>query len=823
MGIKEIIFGEAGGITKQQLAVLVQRDKFSDFLPWLGYSEDKQTFLNTDNTIGYAWECVPLSYAGLSEIKSLESILNIDLPKVSVMQFILYADPNVEAFVESYKGSKLRDDELVKKNVSEYARFLQEGAEGVPTMHGIPTRNFRLWVTLKSEENISEDHIAVVEEGLKAAHLNPVRWKGSDLMSAMRSLFNGYTTTYPGTFDNTVPMRKQIIEASTEIDFDKDRRIGDIFATCITPKTLRANGKIDPLVTNRLGGGIMGMMEDTRQIATPFLWTVNVIFDEVKSDIGYMASLTMMQRAGGSFAKKIGKRVEEYGWALEKADTGAFVRVIPSMWIFARTPEQLRDSVSRAKGIWRTQEFIMQEETVLSKVMFIQALPFGLYTAGYNIKTLDRDFPLPASSAARFLPIQADYRGASRPVLAYVGRKGQLVGVDVFDKRSNNHNFVVSAGSGSGKSFTLNNLCNSYYASGELIRIVDLGYSYKKLCSTCGGRFMDFGEERVVINPFFCPSDDKEEIDKNLMVASNIIGQMAYSASGAILHETEWTLIKSACRYAVKSGDVENGIDAVVNYLKVFPKHVDNVDEHKDLDFAVNKAHELAFNLTDFKSTGIYGRFFNGKSTFDISSDEFVVLELERLRTQRELFSVVIMQVMNSVTQDLYLSDRSRRRFILFEEAASFLKKNGQQDLSRLGNIVEEGYRRARKYSGSFGVVLQSMLDLLDFGPVGRVIFDNAAYKFYLEGKEYGAAVDSGLLDFKGLALDLLTSVKNNKPKYSEMFLDTPFGAGVARLAVDKWTYWVNTSDGGDVAKYEKLIAEGLTPHEALIKLSGVS
>lgn len=816
------LIGDNGGVTKQELASEVQRDKLSDFLPWLCYSEDNRSFLNTDNTIGYAWECTPVSYAGLTEVKALESILNVDLPKVSVMQFILFADPNVESFVNEYRRNKKREDKLVKKNVDQYASFLHDGSNGVQNLHGIPTRNFRLWVTLKSEEQISEDHIAIIEEGLKAAHLGPVRWSGEDLVSAMRGIFNGIRTTQPGNFDTTVPLRKQIIDASTVVDFDDQVKIGNTFARCITPKSLRANGKIDPLVTNMLAGGIMGVMEDTKQITTPFLWTMNVIFDDVKSDIGYMASLTMMQRAGGSFAKKIAKRVEEYGWALEKADTGAFVRVIPSMWIFASNEQELRESVSRTKGIWRSHEFIMQEETALSRVMFILSLPFGLYTTGYNIKTLDRDFPLPAATAARFLPVQGDYRGASRPVLAYVGRKGQLIGVDVFDKRSNNHNFVVSAQSGSGKSFSLGNLCNSYYAAGELVRIVDLGYSYKKLCSTCNGRFMDFGEERVVINPFFCSTDDKEDIDKNLMVAANIVGQMAYSASGAALHETEWSLIKAGSRWAVKSGHIEDGIDAVANYLKHFPKYVEDVNEHKDLDFAVSRARELAFNLADFKSDGVYGRFFNGKNSFDISSDEFVVLELEKLRTQKELFSVVVMQVMNSVTQDLYLSDRSRRRFILFEEAASFLKENGQKDLSRLGNIVEEGYRRARKYSGSFGVVLQSMLDLLSFGPIGQVIYANAAYKFYLEGLEYASAVEKGVLDFQGLALDLLVSVKNSKPRYSELFLDTPFGAGVARLAVDKWTYWVNTSDGDEVAKYDRLLAEGYTPHDALTKLSGI-
>jgi hypothetical protein len=43
----------------------------------------------------------------------------------------------------------------------------------------------------------------------------------------------------------------------------------------------------------------------------------------------------------------------------------------------------------------------------------------------------------------------------------------------------------------------------------------------------------------------------------------------------------------------------------------------------------------------------------------DISQDEFVVLEVDGLRSRKELFKVVVLQIINAVTQDLYLSDRS--------------------------------------------------------------------------------------------------------------------------------------------------------------------
>ena len=47
-------------------------------------------------------------------------------------------------------------------------------------------------------------------------------------------------------------------------------------------------------------------------------------------------------------------------------------------------------------------------------------------------------------------------------------------------------------------------------------------------------------------------------------------------------------------------------------------------------------------------------------------------------------------------------------------------------------------------------------------------------------------------------------------------------GQGVGRLCVDKWQYWVATSDGAEAAMFEDLIKQGYNPLDALSKLSGI-
>src|SRR3546814_7315715 len=90
-------------------------------------------------------------------------------------------------------------------------------------------------------------------------------------------------------------------------------------------------------------------------------------------------------------------------------------------------------------------------QTCALPILLTASLPFGLYPERRTIKMLERDFRMPVKAAALMVPIQTDFRGGGRPALLYVGRKGLLVTLDLFDPRINNYNFVVAAESGAGK------------------------------------------------------------------------------------------------------------------------------------------------------------------------------------------------------------------------------------------------------------------------------------------------------------------------------------------------------------------------------------
>lgn len=805
MGISSL-FGSVGGVTRSELDQLTKRDRFSEYFPWIAYDPKKQIYLNTDNTFGMMWECAPLAFACKTTIKTLEGLFRVNLPDGAIMQFILFADPFVMHTVDAYTSMKSRDSKLVRDVSDNVSRFFYEGVEGLGCLNGIPIRNFRLFFTVKfpvkDSPNVNMEEVyGTIQEVLRGAGLSPDAVEPGQLLDWLRRMLNEDPSSNPTYYDERNIIRKQVLLGTPVEKRFTSLKFGSRHFRCITPKSLPMNG--DPIQTNQLFGGIMGMATDSDQIRTPFFFTLNILLRNQKNKLHTKCNLVLQQQGVGSFAPSLARKKDEYLWAVDELERGTkFYRIIPIMWVYGSDEWLVNESITRAKRVWEGQGYVMQEDRGILPILFISSLPFGLYDNGSNIDTLDRDHIMPVDSIAVTLPVQGDFSGLGKPVMLFAGRKGNLFGLDIFNKGVNNHNAMVCASSGAGKSFFINYLVYNYFSMNAKIRIIDIGGSYKKMTKLFGARYLDFSEDsQVCLNPFTNIIDPEYDIP----VIAPIVAQMVFSSGKTIPSETEMTLIKGAVRWAWHQEGNNADIDTVYEYLVNFDHYSSEGGEIKEA------ASRLAFNLADFKSDGTFGRFFNGKSSLDISNDEFVVLELEHLKSRKELFRVVTLQVINAVTQDLYLSDKSDQRLIVFDEAWQFLGES-----STLKEVIEEGYRRARKYGGSFTIITQSVLDMKLFGGVGDVIRNNSAFKFFLESSDFEKALNEKLLDYDEFTMRILKSTKSNKPKYSEIFMDTPFGAGVGRLAVDPFSYYVFTSDASEISEIEAMVDGGMGYEDAI-------
>ncbi|MDD2467806.1 MAG: TraC family protein, partial [Desulfobulbus sp.] len=782
--LKKIGLGPGAHLKQADLEQMTSRHPFAAYLNYLAYDYNLDIYLNQDCSLGMLWECTPLTFAGPKALTSLEGLFRAGLPKGSVLQLILYADSHIAPILEAYQESRTVDDIIVRTSADQIVDFMEHGRRGLAACSNIPVRNFRLFVAVKlpgdtPEAPNPEDFIdrerakplqdikRQITETLKAALLSPRSMPPGDLLEWARRLFNHYPTGYPEhnftSYNDTIPLRKQILNADTVVREAGDHlRVGDNFFCCTTPKIIPA--EVDPLQTNTLFGGIWGLVSDMDQIKTGFLYTLNILFEQgLETRIHAKCNLLLNQQAVGSLSPLLRRKQEEHLEATDALEHGVkFVRIIPILLVWDRDLEGARESCTRARRIWEDNGYVMQQDTFVLKILFLSALPFCLYTTGKNVDNLERDFIAPVPSVTPLLPVQGDFAGTGGvPKLIFTGRKGQLISLDFFAKGAPNHNTVCGATTGSGKSFLVNFLAFNYYACGSLVRIIDIGGSYKKIANMLGARYLDFQPGTTVsLNPFTSIQEPEEELKS----VTAVFAQMAYSNSDTDkCNDTELNMIRNAVRWAWQQKEQEADADTVYAFLAKFPEvPAADFDSMSDNPALVEVARKLAFNIREFTNHGFHGKFFTGPSTFDIHRDAFVVLELENLKIQPDLYRVVTLLVLNAVTQDLYLSDRSRSRLIIFDEAWQFLGK-----AAMLGPVINEGYRRARKYNGSFMVITQSILDLDSFGEVGRVINGNSAFKIYLESSDFDQARKQGLIQYDDFGLQILNNVKSNPPRYS--------------------------------------------------------
>ncbi len=818
-------------LTKTELNKMTERNHFSAYLNYLAYDPDLEVYLNQNGSLGLLWECTPVIFAGPKTLTTLEGLFRAGLPPDSVVQFIFYADSHIEPILTEFKRRRVREDRLVQENTERVVEFMREGNKGLRQCADIPVRNFRLFVAItipgdakdipKPEEftNPSKtikllDIKRQIAETLRGASLYPASMRPEELLEWGRRFFNSYPEGYPdhnfNVYSPEIPIRKQMINGDTVIKEHSDCiQVGDKYVCITTPKNTPA--EVDAMKTNSLFGGIWGVISDADQVKTGFMATASVVIEKgLKMAIHAKCNLLLNQRGFGSLSTTLARRQDEFIEATDRIEQGEeYVKIIYTVSTWHHQKEKALDSLNLVMRLWENNGYVMQKERMISKILLLSQLPFGLYLDGRNLENIDRDFIAPVSTAIATLPVQGDFEGTGEPALLFVGRKGELVAIDFFGKGAINHNVYCCAATGAGKSFFVNYVAFNYYACGALVRIIDIGGSYKKMAHMLGVRYLDFDEDTdVCLNPF----THIREPEKELKGVLPIFAQMVHANTSASGDDTEINLIRNAIQWAWDQKGNEADADTVYEFLMQFP-NVEGADleELSDNTNLIARARDLAFNIRAFTSKGPHGRFFTGESTFDIKNDEFVVLELEHLKAQPDLYRVVTLLVINAVTQDLYLSNRKRKRFIIFDEAHQFLKKGGM-----IAPVIDEGYRRARKYGGCFMIITQSILDLDMFGDVGTVINGQSAFKIYLESGDFDKAQKIGLIDYDEFTMKLLKSVTSNPPKYSELFFDTPFGIGVARLVVNDYAYFLYTSRADEIAMIEEMINEGKTSHEAI-------
>ncbi|EAI0133715.1 conjugal transfer protein TraG [Campylobacter jejuni] len=797
----------------------MQRYKFSDFLPYMSYDSQKEYYINNDNSFGTVFLCSPRIRMGESTAVAVEEMLG-KLPENMFIQFTLFGSKNIKDLVEYWKYMHLEradreNNELLFKAIKNMGEFYySKTKEGISNSMATRLKNYYLLVSIKSnseEDVISYKHI--LKNILTSNNFSPVVAEPEVLKPMLYELFNGnHDINNIPNYDRTCYLNRQVIMPTTEMLIkDDELKIDGRSFISLTPQSFPQEAHIADF-GEKLGDYISRAL-DNNQFKDTFLITASVCALSKKKTARVKGNHSMLltQKWSENIFRQFAAARKESVSILERIDNQkeklyAFdLNVIVS----GDNYDEASLNASTIISYWNKgggKAIVLDEALGIHQLNLIASLPMGI-NKEYMFDITAKYRSMFPDQISQFIPLEADFK-LNIPNLILFSRRAQIAGLDLFVSNSNYNAYLVAT-SGAGKSVLLNMLAFNSYARNDRIFIIDQDNSFSKLCDTIDGQYLALDPlQPISFNPFSgLKNNDRESFMEDLNYLSDLIYMLGSSKNQDRALEDE-KLIKAKTQAIMEELFLSKGNTMEVTDIR---DELAKVDDQRFRDFADQ--------LRPFCKEGIYGKYFNGPCEFNIEK-EFIVTEFKGLEGHNDLRDPLIMLLIYHINQLMYMSsDRKSRIQIIIDEAHRFLGKNPKMD-----DFIEQAYRRARKYDASVIIATQGFDDIYNakdggLSRAGTVIINNSAYKIFMKQTETSVnmLIKSEVFSLSETDKEILRSIMTLKGEYSELFLMTPDDVKLPyRLVMDKYFYYLTTTDPKDKAKIKELTDQGIPLGEAI-------
>jgi conjugal transfer ATP-binding protein TraC len=813
-------------------------DQFASWLPYISYLDEEQLFVNKDG-MGFMLEVMPQSGADDRMVDVLVSLYS-NCPPDTGVQFHLFASPHICPPLRKYAnlrmedrdqiqkaqafGRPARNDNLYRKLARRRYAHLSHGAHHSLTQGFHYTiRDFRLMVSVSVKAdpgNLSDrERIVGLRDGmgttLRSASLPNRVCDAADLINWCSLFVN--------------PDR---IDAATapDLHYDDGRELRDQIVDHDTIQDARSNGlhlwkegagdgldvrffsiKSFP---ERFGlwqmGALVGdLMQPALQYSSPFLLTMGVYILEPNSTKTVVTAnhVRATQNAGSKMAvvmPDVAKKARDWSAAADAIDTGgALVSMYHQLGLFCH-PAKVAQTQETAKAIWRARGFELNADVYKHRQALLASLPMTLSPAFHgDLRKMKRVTRKTMANAIHLAPVLAEWRGSKTPTLMFAGRRGQLLTLDLYDN-DGNYNAAVIGSPGSGKSVLLNELAWSYRAIGAKIWMQDLGRSFEKLCRKADGTFIEFRPDvEISLNPFPLVTDINEDIDM-------LLPAIAKMASMKQLDEVQMKAISAMLlKLWAKYGQE---LDMTILRDSFVPGTIEELGIKDD-----QRVRDLAVMLNPYAKGGQYARFFSGRNTIDFSND-FVVIESEELKRKPDLQAVVNIILFHAITREMYLT-RDRKKVWFIDELKQQLGDSSENDLV-MAAAIDEAARRARKYGGSLVTATQNGDDYFTSAQMESAL-KCSDWTFLLRQKPESIELlaRTGRFSMDEPKKRLLNSLRMEPGVFSECYITSPIGEGVARIILDPFSHLLFSNKLDDNAPLDALRRQGLSIDDAITEL----
>ncbi|EEY4909308.1 TraC family protein [Campylobacter jejuni] len=797
----------------------MQRYKFSDFLPYMSYDSQKEYYINNDNSFGTVFLCSPRIRMGESTAVAVEEMLG-KLPENMFIQFTLFGSKNIKDIVEYWKYMHLEradreNNELLFKAIKNMEEFYySKTKEGISSSMTTRLKNYYLLVSIKSnseEDVISYKHI--LKNILTSNNFSPVVAEPEVLKPMLYELFNGnHDINNIPNYDRTCYLNRQVIMPTTEILIkDDELKIDGRSFISLTPQSFPQEAHIGDF-GEKLGDYISRAL-DNNQFKDTFLITASVCALSKKKTARVKGNHSMLltQKWSENIFRQFAAARKESVSILERIDNQKEKLYAFDLNVIVSGDNYNEASLNASTIIsyWNKgggKAIVLDEALGIHQLNLIASLPMGInkeYMFDITVKYRSM-FP---DQISQFIPLEADFK-LNIPNLILFSRRAQIAGLDLFVS-SSNYNAYLVATSGAGKSVLLNMLAFNSYARNDRIFIIDQDNSFINICDAVGGQYLALDPSKPIsFNPFSgLKNNDRDSFAEDLEYLSRLIYMLGSSKNQDRALEDE-RLIKAKTQAIMEELFLSKGNTMEVTDIR---DELAKVDDQRFRDFADQ--------LRPFCKEGIYGKYFNGPCEFNIEK-EFIVTEFKGLEGYDDLKDPLIMLLIYHINQLMYMStDRKSRIQIIIDEAHRFLGKNPKMD-----DFIEQAYRRARKYGASVIIATQGFDDIYNakdggLSRAGTVIINNSAYKIFMKQTETSVnmLIKSEVFSLSETDKEILRSIMTLKGEYSELFLMTPDDVKLPyRLVMDKYFYYLTTTDPKDKAKIKELTDQGIPLGEAI-------
>lgn len=776
---------------------LMARYRLSENSPILAVDDTSHFYCEKDKKSSYLGACFmtdPIDGIDEQHYTALVSTLSLPLPPQSIIQFSYLSTNHIDERVGRYAASKHESidsnpniTELVKTTLRDtvdarHQALLAAKKEAPIARSQVTVRNSRVLMSVKipmdlknneEEYQTAVDFINKLADGLRNNIFPNLRQLNvKEFLAQSRSIL------YPSdhldfNYDIFEPVGKQTYTPTTVISNARTDalKINDINVRMLSVKTLPEVNTI--ALMNEVIGSSDGLYN---QIITPFLINVTLITQDVTKK--NQSIETMFMQADDQctpFAQKFSPPLKKRRDGFEKLFTATKNSEIPVEMIFNifmlhEDISKLNRSITSMQNYYKAFGLNMQPDTDIVLPLFWNALP--LNPSPESLKGAERHRTLTMKSAGTFLPLFSDFIGHySDFSQIYYTRRSSIYG---FDATSGlNSNGMIFGSSGSGKSFFTQNFVTQEFESKAMIRIIDEGRSYVKLCEIMNGQFIAFGKDSTIcLNPFTNVTD----IDEDLEQLTTMFLLMS-SPSGDI-SDYDKSVMSEAIKACFANSKNNTNVDNIIIYLR-------NQDDES--------AKRMATQLFKYGSQGPHGKWFEGANNLDLNNP-FIVLELEDLKQQKELKTVVMMMILSRIQYDMMKNFSYPRKFVFFEEVSSYLRDE------LVATFIADFYARLRKYNAGTWLITQSMSSIKNTPAIEDMI-NNSYTRIYLKhsnAAEITALAENGYIPNDEYIINKIKSLNTIQGEFSEAFILRESQGQVVRVALPRFFQILYSSKGNE-------------------------